>query len=152
MGVFKMSLRDTIKNDIKAAMRAKEIIKRDTLRNIQAALKQIEVDERRDITDADVESVMMKYLKQREDAKTQFADAGREDLVEKENAEIEIVKSYLPEPMDDVELESIVKEIIATVGAESMKDMGKVMGAAKTAIGSRADGGRINVMVKKILS
>ncbi|SFZ98941.1 Transamidase GatB domain protein [hydrothermal vent metagenome] len=147
-----MSLRDTIKNDIKAAMRAKEIIKRDTLRNIQAALKQIEVDERRDITDADVESVMMKYLKQREDAKTQFADAGREDLVEKENAEIEIVKSYLPEPMDDVELESIVKEIIATVGAESMKDMGKVMGAAKTAIGSRADGGRINVMVKKILS
>jgi len=147
-----MGLKEQIKNDIKDAMRAKEVIKRDTLRNIQAAIKQIEVDERRDVSDADVESIMIKYLKQREDAKTQFADAGREDLVEKENAEITIVKAYLPEPMDDSELEVIVKEVIASVGAESMKDMGKVMGAAKGAIGSRADGGRINVMVKKLLS
>ena len=147
-----MGLKEQIKNDIKDAMRAKEVIKRDTLRNIQAAIKQIEVDERRDVSDADVESIMIKYLKQREDAKTQFADAGREDLVEKENAEITIVKAYLPEPMDDSELEVIVKEVIASVGAESMKDMGKVMGTAKGAIGSRADGGRINVMVKKLLS
>jgi uncharacterized protein YqeY len=95
---------------------------------------------------------MMKYLKQREDAKTQFGDAGRDDLVAKENAEIAIVQAYLPEPMDNVELEAVLKEVIATVGAESMKDMGKVMGAAKSAIGSRADGGRINVMVKKLLS
>jgi len=147
-----MSLKDQIKSDIKDAMRAKEIVKRDTLRNIQASIKQIEVDERRDVTDADVESIMMKYLKQREDAKTQFADAGRDDLVEKENAEIAIIKTYLPEPMDDTELESVLKDVIATVGAESMKEMGKVMGAAKAAIGSRADGGRINVMVKKLLS
>jgi len=147
-----MSLKEQLKNDIKDAMRAKEIVKRDTLRNIQAAIKQIEVDERRDVTDADIENIMMKYLKQREDAKTQFADAGRDDLVEKENAEIAIVKAYLPEPMDDTELESILKEVIASVGAQSMKDMGKVMGAAKTAVGSRADGGRINVMVKKLLS
>ena len=147
-----MGLKEQIKNDIKDAMRAKEVLKRDTLRNIQAAIKQIEVDERRDVSDADVESIMMKYLKQREDAKTQFADAGREDLVEKEDAEIAIVKVYLPEPMDDRELEVIVKEIIASVGAESMKDMGKVMGAAKGTIGSRADGGRINMMVKKLLS
>ena len=147
-----MGLKEQIKNDIKDAMRAKEVLKRDTLRNIQAAIKQIEVDERRDVSDADVESIMIKYLKQREDAKTQFADAGREDLVEKEDAEIAIVKVYLPEPMDDSELEVIVKEIIASVGAESMKDMGKVMGAAKGTIGSRADGGRINMMVKKLLS
>jgi uncharacterized protein YqeY len=147
-----MSLKDQIKSDVKDAMRAKEVVKRDTLRNIQASIKQIEVDERRDVTDADVESIMMKYLKQREDAKTQFADAGRDDLVAKENAEIAIVQAYLPEPMDDVELEAVLKEVIATVGAESMKDMGKVMGAAKSAIGSRADGGRINVMVKKLLS
>ena len=147
-----MSLKEQIKNDIKDAMRAKETVKRDTLRNIQAAIKQIEVDERRDVSDADVETIMMKYLKQREDAKTQFADAGRNDLVEKEEAEIAIVKSYLPEPMDDTELETVLKEVIASVGAESMKDMGKVMGAAKSAIGSRADGGRINVMVKKLLS
>jgi uncharacterized protein YqeY len=147
-----MSLKEQIKNDIKDAMRAKETVKRNTLRNIQAAIKQIEVDERRDVSDADVETIIMKYLKQREDAKTQFADAGRNDLVEKEEAEIAIVKSYLPEPMDDTELETVLKEVIASVGAESMKDMGKVMGAAKSAIGSRADGGRINVMVKKLLS
>jgi uncharacterized protein YqeY len=147
-----MSLNAQIKNDIKEAMRAKEIVKRDTLRNIQASIKQIEVDERREVTDADVETVLMKYLKQREDAKAQFSDAGRDDLVAKEDAEIAIVKSYLPEPMDDAELESVLKEVIASVGAESMKDMGKVMGSAKSAIGSRADGGRINQMVKKLLS
>ena len=147
-----MSLKDQIKSDVKDAMRAKDVVKRDTLRNIQASIKQIEVDERRDVTDADVETIMMKYLKQREDAKTQFADAGRDDLVEKEDAEIAIIKAYLPEPMDDAELETVLKEVIATVGAESMKDMGKVMGAAKAAIGSRADGGRINIMVKKLLS
>ena len=147
-----MSLNQQIKNDIKDAMRAKDKVKRDTLRNIQAAVKQIEVDERRDVTDSDLETIMMKYLKQREDAKTQFADAGRDDLVAKEDAEIAIVKAYLPEPMDDTELESVLKEVITSVGAESMKDMGKVMGGAKAAIGSRADGGRINVMVKKLLS
>ncbi len=147
-----MNLNQQIKSDIKDAMRAKDTVKRDTLRNIQAAVKQIEVDERRDVTDADLEAIMMKYLKQREDAKTQFADAGRDDLVAKEDAEIAIVKVYLPEPMDDTELESVLKEVIASVGAESMKDMGKVMGGAKAIIGSRADGGRINQMVKKLLS
>ncbi len=147
-----MNLNQQIKSDIKDAMRAKDTVKRDTLRNIQAAVKQIEVDERRDVTDADLETIMMKYLKQREDAKAQFADAGRDDLVAKEDAEITIVKAYLPEPMDDTELESVLKEVIASVCAESMKDMGKVMGAAKVTIGSRADGGRINVMVKKLLS
>jgi hypothetical protein len=147
-----MSLNVQIKNDIKDAMRAKETVKRDTLRNIQAAVKQIEVDERRDVTDADVEAILMKYMKQREDAKAQFTDAGRNDLVEKEDAEIAIIKAYLPEPMDDAELESVLKEVIASVGAESMKDMGKVMGGAKAAIGSRADGGRINQAVKKLLS
>jgi len=147
-----MSLNQQIKSDIKDAMRAKDTLKRDTLRNIMAAVKQIEVDERREVTDADLETIMMKYLKQREDAKTQFADAGRNDLVEKEDAEIAIIKPYLPEPMDDTELESVLKEVIASVSAESMKDMGKVMGAAKAAIGSRADGGRINQMVKKLLS
>ena len=147
-----MSLKEQIKNDIKEAMRAKETAKRDTLRNIQASIKQIEVDERKEVTDSDVEAILMKYMKQREDAKAQFTEAGRDDLVEKEDAEIAIVKIYLPEPMDDAELESVLKEVIASVGAESMKDMGKVMGAAKSAIGSRADGGRINQTVKKLLS
>jgi len=147
-----MSLNAQIKSDIKDAMRAKDTVKRDTLRNIQTAVKQIEVDERRDVTDTDLETIMMKYLKQREDAKTQFAQAGRDDLVAKEDAEIAIVKGYLPEPMDDAELESVLKEVIASVGAESMKDMGKVMKAAMAKLAGKAEGGAINAMVKEKLS
>ena len=146
-----MSLKEQIKNDIKEAMRAKDTAKRDTLRNLNAAIKQIEVDERRELSDADVEAVLMKYAKQREDAKAQFADAGRDDLVAKEEAELAIVKSYLPEPLSEAELETIIKEIIVQTGAESMKDMGKVMGAAKAKVGSRADGGTISKMVKGLL-
>jgi len=147
-----MSLNAQIKSDIKDAMRAKEVQKRDTLRNIQVAVKDIEVNERREVTDADVEAILMKYAKQREDAMAQFKEAGRDDLVQKEQAELEIVKSYLPEPMSDEELETVLKEIIAELGATSMKDMGKIMGNAKSKIGTKADGGRINSCVKKLLS
>jgi hypothetical protein len=147
-----MNLNAQIKSDIKDAMRAKDTQKRDTLRNIQVAVKDIEVNERREVTDADVEAILVKYAKQREDAMAQFKEAGREDLVEKEAAELVIVKAYLPEQMSDEELEATLKEIVAQTGATSMKDMGKVMGAAKAAIGSKADGGRINVCVKALLS
>ncbi len=146
-----MSLKERIKNDIKEAMRAKDTAKRDTLRNLQQAIKQIEVDERKELNDAEVEAVLMKYLKQREDAKAQFAEAGRDDLVAKEEAEIAVVKAYLPEPLSEEELTAILKEIIAETGAESMKDMGKVMGAAKAKVGSRADGGTISKIVKGLL-
>ena len=147
-----MSLNAQIKSDIKDAMRAKDTAKRDTLRNIQVVVKQIEVDERREVTDADMEAILMKYCKQREDAMAQFKDAGRDDLVTSEKAELVIIKAYLPEPMSDEELEDIIKEVIAQTGAESMKDMGKVMGAAKAKIGSKADGGRINTCVKSLLA
>ena len=147
-----MSLKEQIKNDIKNAMRAKENHKRDTLRNIQAAIKQIEVDQRIEVDDAMVEKILMKYAKQREDAIVQFKEAGRDDLVAKDEMELALVMSYLPEPMSDEELENILKEVIATTGATSMKDMGKVMGAAKSTVGSRADGGRINQAVKKLLN
>ena len=146
-----MSLKERIKNDLKEAMRAKDTATRDTLRNIQAAIKQVEVDERRELSDADIEAILMKYAKQREDAKTQFAQGGRDDLVAKEEAELEVVKRYLPEPMSDEELEAKLKAIIAETGAESMKDMGKVMGAAKARIGNRADGGKISAVVKRLL-
>ena len=147
-----MTLKEKIKHDIKEAMRAKDNVKRDTLRNIHAAIKQIEVDERRDLSDADVEKILMKYAKQREDAIVQFREAGRDDLVAKDEAELALVMSYLPEPMSDEELEQVLRKVIANTGASSMKDMGKVMGAAKSAVGSRADGGRINQIVKKLLS
>ena len=147
-----MSLKQQIKDDIKTAMRAKDTARRDTLRNLSAAIKQIEIDERKDVTDSDVEAILLKYAKQREDAKTQFAQGGRDDLVAKEEAELVIVRSYLPEPLGDEELTEILKDIIASTGANSMKEMGKVMGAAKAAVGSRADGGRINVIVKSLLN
>jgi len=146
-----MSLKEQIKEDIKAAMRAKETAKRDTLRNIQTVIKQIEVDERKELTDTDVEKILMKYAKQREDGITQFKEAGREDLVAKEKAELVLIKSYLPEPMSDQELESVLKGIITAIDAKGMQDMGKIMGAAKQEVGSRADGGRINQIVKKLL-
>ena len=146
-----MTLKEQIKSDIKDAMRAKETRKRDTLRNIQASIKQIEVDERREVSNEDVERILLKYAKQREDAIVQFKEAGRDDLVEKDQAELELVQSYLPKPFSDDELEEILKDVISTVGATSMKDMGKVMGSAKKAVGSRADGGRVNVIVKKLL-
>jgi len=147
-----MSLNAQVKNDIKEAMRAKDKVKRDTLRNIQAVVKQIEVDERREVTDADMEAIFVKYLKQREDAKAQLGEANRQDLVDKEEVEIAIIKAYLPEPMGDEELEMTLKEIVANTGASSMKDMGKVMGQAKAVIGSKADGGRINAIVKTLLA
>ncbi len=146
-----MNLNAQIKSDIKDAMRAKDTQKRDTLRNIQVAVKDIEVNERREVTDTDVEAILVKYAKQREDAMAQFKEAGRNDLVEKEKAELDIIKAYLPEQMSDEELEATLKEIVAQIGATSMKDMGKVMGAAKSAIGSKADGGRINLCVKNLL-
>jgi len=146
-----MNLKEQIKEDIKAAMRAKETGKRDTLRNIQAAIKQIEVDERKELTDADVEKILMKYAKQREDGIIQFKEAGREDLVAKEEAELALVKSYLPEPMNDEALEALLKTIITETGAAGMQDMGKVMNAAKQKAGSKADGSRINKVAKKLL-
>ncbi len=146
-----MSLKEQIKADIKAAMRAKETAKRDTLRNIQTVIKQLEVDERRELTDADVEKILMKYAKQREDGITQFREAGREDLASKEKVELALIRSYLPEPLSDEELQAILQKIITTVDAKGMQDMGKIMGAAKKEVGSRADGGRINQIVKKLL-
>ena len=147
-----MSLKEQIKADIKEAMRAKDTQRRDTLRNLSAAIKQIEVDERKELTDSDVEVILTKYAKQRVDALNQFKEAGRDDLVAKEEAELAIVRSYLPEPLSDDELKEAVASIVKEIGATSMKDMGKIMGAIKQKYGSRADGGKVNRIVKEILS
>ncbi len=147
-----MSLKEQIKADLKEAMRAKDTAKRDTLRNLSAAIKQIEVDERRELTDSDIEAILTKYAKQREDAIKQFKEAKRDDLVAKEEAELTIVRSYLPEPLSDDELKEAVVSVVQEVGASSMKDMGKIMGAMKQKYGSRADGAKVNKIVKEILS
>jgi uncharacterized protein YqeY len=147
-----MSLKEQIKNDIKEAMKAKDVERRDALRLLSSAMKQIEVDERKELSDDDVIAVIQKQIKQRNDAAAQYKDAGRDELYEKEMAEIAVFETYLPAQLDDAELESAVKEIIEKTGASSMKDMGKVMGVASKELAGQADGKRISGCVKALLS
>jgi len=146
-----MSLKELLKSDLKDAMRAKEIVKRDCIRAINTMIKQIEVDERRVLEDAEVLKLIQRGIKQRIEAATAYNEAGRSDLEEKELGQVEIFKGYLPQQLGDDELEAKTKVIIETVNAASMKDMGKVMGVASKEFAGVADGKRINEMVKKLL-
>ena len=146
-----MSLKEQINNDIKTAMKEKDNAKRDALRLLSSALKQIEVDERRELSDEDIIKIIQKQVKQRNEAMVQYRDAGREDLYEKEASEAAIFEAYLPKQLSDDELENALRALIAEVGATSMKEIGKVMGAASKALGGQADGKRINECAKKLL-
>ncbi len=146
------ALLDQIKNDMKEAMKAKEVAKRDALRLLLSAFKQVEVDERKELSDEDVSKIIQKQVKQRQDSAAQYKEAGRDDLLEKEESEIAIFMVYMPKQLDDAELENVLKDIIAKVGAESMKDIGKVMGSASKELNGKADGKRINECAKKLLS
>ncbi len=146
-----MSLRTQIKDDIKAAMKAKDVDKRNALRLLDSAMKQIEVDERRELSDDDVIAIISKQIKQRNDAASQYKNASREDLMQKELDEIAYYQPYLPAQLNDEELKTALEKIIAQLNAQSMKDMGKVMGMAKSTIGTKADGKRINECVKTLL-
>jgi len=146
------ALRDQINNDMKAAMKAKETEKRDALRLLLSAFKQVEVDERKELSDEDISKIIQKQVKQRQDSAAQFKEAGRDDLLVKEESEINIFMAYMPKQLDDTEIETAVKEIIEKVGATTMKDMGKVMGMASKGLAGKADGKRINECVKKLLA
>jgi len=146
-----VDLRDTINQDLKNAMKAKETKKRDALRLLTSAFKQIEVDERKELTDDDVIKIIQKQVKSRNDAASQYKDANREDLMQIELDEIAIYTPYLPVQLSDDELAASLKDIILKVGASSMKDMGKVMGSASKELAGKADGKRINECVKKLL-
>ena len=146
-----MNLRETINLDVKNAMKAKETKKRDALRLLTSAFKQIEVDERKELNDDDIIKIIQKQVKSRNDAATQFKDGGREDLMQIELDEIAIYEPYLPAQLSDDELSSAVTDIISKVGATSIKDMGKVMGMASKELAGKADGKRINECVKKLL-
>lgn len=147
-----MNLRDKINNDIKEAMKAKENAKRDALRLLSSALKQIEVDERKELSDEDVIKIILSQIKRRDDAATQYKDAGREELMQKELDEIAFYKVYLPAQLSDDELKEAIKTIIQKVGAATIKDIGKVMGAASKELSGKADGKRINECAKALLS
>ncbi|AXH12586.1 GatB/YqeY domain-containing protein [Halarcobacter bivalviorum] len=146
-----MSLKQQLKDDLKIAMREKNIVKRDSIRAINTMIKQIEVDERKELTDEDVLKLIQKGIKQREESIAQYKEASREDLVEKEQEQVEVFKEYMPQQVSDEELEAGMKEIILEVGATTMKDMGKVMGQATKKFAGVADGKRINEMTKKLL-
>ncbi len=145
------ALREQINNDMKTAMKAKETQKRDALRLLLSAFKQVEVDERKELSDEDISKIIQKQVKQRQDSANQFKEAGRDDLLEKEETEIAFFMVYMPKQLDDAELEDAVAAIITQVGASTMKDMGKVMGVASKQLSGKADGKRINEVVKKLL-
>jgi len=146
-----MNLRETISEDVKSAMKAKDTKKRDALRLLTSAFKQIEVDERRELSDEDVIKIIQTQVKRRNDSATQYRDAAREDLMQIELDEIAFYEAYLPAQLSDEELSNVVKAIIEKVGASSMKDMGKVMGIASKELAGSADGKRISAAVKSLL-
>ena len=145
------ALKERINDDVKQAMRDKDKHRLGTLRMITAAIKQKEVDERTELDDNGVLAVIDKMAKQYRDSIEQYRDAGRDDLVEKETTELNIITEYLPEQLNDTDLEALIKKAIEDTGAEGMKDMGKVMGELKPKVQGRADMGHVSAKVKTLL-
>ena len=146
------SLKNQITEDMKSAMKAGEKDRLKVVRLILAAIKQVEIDKRIELDDAAVLAVLDKMVKQRRDSVEQFENGNREDLAAIERAEIEVLETYLPEQLSADELASMVDEIIAATGAESMRDMGKVMGQIKAKAAGRADMGAVSATVKERLN
>jgi uncharacterized protein YqeY len=147
-----MSLRETINNDLKEAMKSKDAKKRDSLRLLTSAFKQIEVDERKELNDVDVVQIIRSQIKRRNASADQYKEAGRDDLMQIELDEIAYYSVYLPKELDSEELAFIVHDIIVDVGAKGMKDMGKVMGVATKKLAGKVSNNRISECVKKLLS
>ncbi|HHK6002642.1 TPA: GatB/YqeY domain-containing protein [Neisseria subflava] len=147
-----MSLKTQLTEDMKTAMRAKDQVSLSTIRLINAAIKQFEVDERTEADDAKVISILTKMVKQRKDSAKIYTEAGRQDLADKENAEIEILNRYLPQMMSAEEIKTVVDAAIAETGASGMADMGKVMGVLKTRLAGKADMGEVNKVLKAALT
>ena len=147
-----MSLKQGLTEDMKTAMRNKDSIALSTIRLINEAIKQNEVDNRTEADDVKVVEILGKMIKQRKDSAHLYAEAGRTDLADKENAEIAILNRYLPEMLSSEAIQAEVAAVIAETGASSMADMGKVMGALKTRLAGKADMGEVNKAVKAALS
>ena len=147
-----MSLADRIKDDMKVAMRERDKDRLTTIRLILAAMKQQEVDTRKELTEADVLAILDKMVKQRKDSIDQFTKAGRDELAAKEQAEIEVIQVYLPQQLTEEEILELVADAISSTGAESMRDMGKVMGILKPKLQGRADMGKVSGLIKSKLS
>ncbi len=147
-----MTLKDRIVEDMKAALRAKDAARLSAIRLLLAAIKQREVDERIELTDADVVAVIDKMLKQRRDSIRQYRSAGRQDLVDAEEAEVQVLTSYMPSGLSQAEVEAAVAEAISATGAKSAQDMGKVMSALKAKLSGRADMAQVSALAKAKLT
>ena len=144
-------LKAQINEAMKAAMRAKEKERLGTIRLVLAEIKKVEVDERIDPDDVRVTSILDKMVKQRRDSIKQFTDAGRDELAAKEQTEIEVIQEFLPQPLGEEEIASLIEEAIASTGAASMQDMGKVMGLLKPQMAGKADMGKVSGLIKQRL-
>ena len=147
-----MSLKDQITEDMKTAMRAKDTERLGTIRLLQAAIKQKEVDERVTLDDTAVIAIVDKLIKQRKDSIAAFTQAARQDLADKEASEITVLQAYLPARLSADEVAAEVKALVAELGATGAGDMGKVMGAAKSRLASKADMGTVSAAVKAALA
>lgn len=147
-----MSIKDSIQADMKTAMKAGDKERLGTIRLMMAAIKQVEVDERIEIDDARVLAVLDKMVKQRRESIAQYESAGRQELADKELTEIQVIQTYLPEPLTDAEVEALIEEAIAATGATSIKDMGKLMGMLKGQLQGRADIGAVSARIKARLA
>jgi len=147
-----MSLKQQINEDMKTAMRAKDSARLAAIRLLLAAIKQREVDERIELTDADVMAVIDKMMKQRRDSFSQFEAAGRIDLADIEKFEMSVLLGYMPQQLSQPEIDTIVEEAVSASGATSAQDMGKVMAIIKPKLAGRADVGKVSAQVKARLS
>ena len=146
-----MSIKEQVTNDMKAAMRAHDTVRLSALSMLLAAIKQKEVDDRIEATDELVTNVIGKLVKQRRDSVAQYNVAGRQDLAEKEQIEIDVLSVYLPKQMTDEEIKAVVADAIALTGAQGMAGMGKVMGVVKAKCAGKADMSRVSALVKAAL-
>jgi uncharacterized protein YqeY len=147
-----MTLKARITDDMKAAMKAKDAQRLGTVRLALAAIKQREVDERKDLSDADVLAVLEKMIKQRRDSIQQYTTGNRKDLADQEQFEIDVLSAYLPQQATENEVDAVIAEAIAATGAKGVADMGKVMGQVKAKLAGRADMGQVSARVKARLA
>ena len=143
-----MSLKQQITEDMKTAMRAKETARLGAIRLLLAAMKQREVDERIELSDADVVAIIEKMLKQRRDSISQYKAANRQDLVDVKEFEVSILQTYMPQQLSEAEIAAAIAEAIASTGAAGPQDMGKVMGVVKPKLAGRADMGKVSALIK----
>lgn len=147
-----MSLKAAVTEDMKTAMRAKDAPRLSTIRLLLAAIKQREVDERKDLSDADIVSVIEKMIKQRRDSVEQYTKGNRQDLADIEQAEIVVLQGYMPRAMSDAEVDAAIAAALAASGAKGMADMGKLMAVLKPQLAGKADMGKVSALVKAKLS